>query len=71
MIKKSKKFPDVSGDGKVTKKDVLMAKGVIAKKATKAQPVKLKKSDMATPMKENAIYTTRNQYGVGKMTKKK
>jgi len=48
-----------------------MAKGVIAKKATKAQPVKLKKSDMATPMKENAIYTTRNQYGVGKMTKRK
>jgi hypothetical protein len=28
----SKKFPDVSGDGKVTKKDVLMAKGVIPKK---------------------------------------
>lgn len=29
---KKKGFPDVSGDGKVTKKDVLMAKGVIAKK---------------------------------------
>jgi hypothetical protein len=27
-----KKFPDVSGDGKVTKKDVLIAKGVIPKK---------------------------------------
>ena len=26
-----KKFPDVNKDGKVTKKDVLMAKGVIPK----------------------------------------
>ena len=33
LPKKAKnKFPDMSGDGKVTKKDVLMAKGVIAKK---------------------------------------
>lgn len=30
--KAKKSFPDVSGDGKVTKKDVLMAKGVIPKK---------------------------------------
>ena len=28
---KKKKFPDLSGDGKVTKKDILMAKGVIKK----------------------------------------
>ena len=68
---KNKKFPDMSGDGKVTKKDVLMAKGVIGKKATKAQPSKLKKSDMATPMKEYQTYTTRSQYGSGKMTKRK
>jgi len=26
---KAKKFPDLSGDGKVTKKDVLIARGVI------------------------------------------
>ena len=32
---KEKKFPDVSGDGKVTKKDILMAKGVIPKKKKK------------------------------------
>ena len=32
--KKKKSFPDVSGDGKVTKKDILMARGVI-KKSTK------------------------------------
>ena len=30
--KKKSKFPDHSGDGKITKKDVLMAKGVIPKK---------------------------------------
>ena len=29
------KFPDLSGDGKVTKKDILMGRGVIKKKKTK------------------------------------
>ena len=33
--KKKKKFPDMSGDGKVTMKDVLMARGVIKKKNSK------------------------------------
>ena len=36
-MKKKKSFPDMSGDGKVTKKDVLMARGVIKK------PMKKKK----------------------------
>ena len=36
-MKKKKSFPDVSGDGKVTKKDILMARGVIKK------PMKKKK----------------------------
>ena len=31
MKKKKKSFPDVSGDGKITKKDILMARGVIPK----------------------------------------
>ena len=31
--KKAKKFPDLSGDGKITKKDILMGRGVIKKKA--------------------------------------
>ena len=31
-MKKKKKFPDLSGDGKVTKKDILMGRGVIKKK---------------------------------------
>ena len=30
--KKSKSFPDMNKDGKVTKKDILMAKGVTPKK---------------------------------------
>ncbi len=33
--KKNKKFPDLSGDGKITKKDILMAKGIIPKKKKK------------------------------------
>ena len=31
MKRKKKKFPDMSGDGKVTKKDILIARGVIKK----------------------------------------
>ena len=31
MTGKKKKFPDMSGDGKVTKKDILIARGVIPK----------------------------------------
>ena len=30
--KNKKSFPDMSGDGKVTKKDILMARGVLKKK---------------------------------------
>ena len=33
--KKKSKFPDHSGDGKITKKDILMAKGVIPKTKNK------------------------------------
>ena len=34
-VSKMKKFPDYSGDGKVTKKDILMGRGVIPKKRGK------------------------------------
>ena len=40
---KKKKFPDLSGDGKVTKKDILMARGVIKKKTKTKKKVKKKK----------------------------
>ena len=33
--KKKSKFPDHSGDGKITKKDILMAKGIIPNKKKK------------------------------------
>lgn len=39
-VKKKKKFPDLSGDGKVTRKDILMAKGVIKKKKGKKKAKK-------------------------------
>jgi len=35
-MKKKSKFPDHSGDGKITKKDILMAKGIIPKKKKNA-----------------------------------
>ena len=35
MLKKGSKFPDMSGDGKITKKDILIAKGVIKKQGSK------------------------------------
>ena len=40
---KKKKFPDISGDGKVTMKDVLMARGVIKKKNGKKTKTKKNK----------------------------
>ena len=35
--KKKSKFPDHSGDGKITKKDILMAKGIIPKTKKKTK----------------------------------
>ena len=43
----AKKFPDLSGDGKVTQKDILMGKGVI--KARRGKSVNL-----VCPRKERA-----------------
>jgi len=42
----AKKFPDLSGDGKVTMKDVLMGRGVIKKKKKKKMMAKKFKSPM-------------------------
>ena len=36
-VKKKNKFPDHSGDGKITQKDILMAKGVIPKTKSKSK----------------------------------
>ena len=35
---RAKKFPDLSGDGKVTKKDVLMGRGIIPRKVKDLKP---------------------------------
>ena len=35
MLKKGSKFPDLNKDGKVTKADILMGRGVIGKKKKK------------------------------------
>jgi len=39
-MKKKSKFPDHSGDGKITKKDILMARGVIPKTKKKMKKKK-------------------------------
>jgi len=45
--KKKGKFPDMSGDGKVTKKDILIARGVIKKgKRKKRRWKKLEKMSL-------------------------
>ena len=38
-LKSGSKFPDHSGDGKITKKDILMAKGVIPKTKSKKKVI--------------------------------
>jgi hypothetical protein len=40
--KSKKSFPDMSGDGKVTKKDILMARGVIKKSKMKKKKIMAK-----------------------------
>jgi len=43
MYKKGS-FPDMSGDGKITKKDILIARGVIKKPGSKKKVVKKMKT---------------------------
>ena len=43
MLKKGSKFPDLNKDGKVTKADILMAKGVIPKPKNKNKKMMAKK----------------------------
>ena len=42
MLKKGSKFPDLNKDGKVTKADILMGRGVIGKKKKKKDKIKKK-----------------------------
>ena len=46
MTGKKKKFPDLSGDGKTTFKDILIGRGVIKKGKKKTMIAKKSKSPM-------------------------
>ena len=63
MVKK--KFPDLSGDGKVTQKDILMGKGVIKRK---------RGGDVHPPKKNKSVgvpgATAGLASGIGKLAKK-
>lgn len=48
--KKGGSFPDFSGDGKITKRDILMGKGVIPKKSSKAMYGKTMKAKSGAKM---------------------
>ena len=53
---KKKKLTDLSGDGKVTKKDVLIGRGVISAAKMKKAAMKLKKEEgVAMKMKKAAM----------------
>ena len=60
-MKKKKKFPDISGDGKITKKDILMARGVIKKKKSKKKGKKwsLKMQKWRLFLKKNPFPNTK------------
>ena len=54
-VKQDKGFPDFSGDGKITQKDILMGKGVIPK---------VKDMKMGGPVKANKKTYFRGQYDI-------
>ena len=54
-VKQDKGFPDFSGDGKITQKDILMEKGVIPK---------VKDMKMGGPVKANKKTSFRGQYDI-------
>ena len=51
IIKPMAKFPDLSGDGKVTKKDILMGRGVIKKRRPEKE--ESMRDRMKQPLKKN------------------
>ena len=57
-LSKGSGFPDYSGDGKITMKDVLMGRGVIPKKKGKKKKMMAKKTE--TPM-QKAVKKNKNK----------
>ena len=62
MTKKKSKFPDLSGDGKVTQKDILMGKGVVKKK--NGGPI-MKKKGFAAGGLQNGMKMKKKGYAKG------
>jgi hypothetical protein len=55
IVKAAKKaFPDLSNDGKVTKKDILIAKGVLKKKTDATKKAKSEGNPMRDMVNESA-----------------
>ena len=55
----AKKFPDLSGDGKVTQKDILMGKGVIEARKGKSVNLVCPSKEMAGALKMPKANTRR------------
>ena len=52
-LSKGSGFPDYSGDGKITMKDILIGRGVIKKKGKKKMMAKKSKTPMDKAVKKN------------------
>ena len=67
---KKKKLTDLSGDGKITKKDVLIGRGVIPATKMKKAAMKLKKEEgAAMKMKKAAMKLKKEETAAMKMKK--
>jgi len=70
----TKKFPDLSGDGKVTQKDILMGRGVIKRKrGGDVHPPKKKRGNFGPNKSGTKIMagaTAGLASGIGKLAKK-
>ena len=68
--KNGKSFPDLTGDGKVTKADILKGRGVIAKKGKMVKKAAPKKAMMAkAPMQQSSPMPSAMMKKGGKMKK--
>jgi hypothetical protein len=67
MMKKKSKFPDLSGDGKVTQKDILMGKGVVKKRNGGTVPPSrmMKKKGYAAGGLKNGMMMKKKGYAKG------
>jgi hypothetical protein len=62
-LKAGGSFPDLNKDGKITKKDVLIGRGVLPKTAKKGMKVKKAQDGVMENMKEKSKMTTKDPSG--------